>query len=181
MTAPDLQGVRVAVLTLSDSVARGEHPDTSGDLVVRIVGERGAEVVARDVLPDERERIAERLRAYADALAVDLVLTTGGSGLAARDVTPEATLDVVERLVPGIPEAARVRTAGEAPLAVLSRGVAGVRGRTLIVNLPGSPRAVQQWLAVLLPVLRHAVELLRGQPRPWGHPHDQAAPDAEGP
>jgi molybdenum cofactor synthesis domain-containing protein len=171
----DLRGVRAAVLTLSDSVARGEHPDTSGDLVARILRERGAEVVAQEVLPDERERIAERLRAYADTLGVDLVLTTGGSGLAARDVTPEATLDVVERVVPGIPEAARVRTAAATPLAALSRGVAGVRGRTLIVNLPGSPRGVQQWLDVILPALRHAVDVVRGEVRPWGRPHDEAA------
>ncbi len=181
MTSPDLRGVRAAVLTLSDSIARGDHPDASGDLIVGMLRERGAEVVARDVLPDDRERIADRLRAYADALAVDLVLTTGGSGLSARDVTPEATLQVVERLVPGIPEAARVQTAQATPLAMLSRGVAGVRGRTLIVNLPGSPRGVRQWLEVILPAVRHAVELVRGEPRPWGHPHDEAAAPSASP
>jgi molybdenum cofactor synthesis domain-containing protein len=102
---------------------------------------------------------------------VDLVVTTGGSGLAPRDVTPEATLEVVDRLIPGIPEAARIRTLAQTPLAMLSRGVAGVRGRTLIINLPGSPKAVREWLDVILPVLAHAVELLQERPRRWGEPH----------
>lgn len=172
MSKDELGGVRIAVLTLSDSVARGEHTDTSGDVIARMVGELGAEVVARDVLPDNTDRISARLRAYADELHADLVLTTGGSGVAPRDVTPEATLRVVDRLVPGFAEAARTQTVAKTPLAMLSRGIAGVRGRTLIVNLPGSPKGVQEWLAVLLPVLGHAIELLRETPREWGKPHD---------
>jgi molybdenum cofactor synthesis domain-containing protein len=170
MTA-DLRGARVAVLTLSDSIAGGTHRDSSGDLIVERITGLGAEVVARDVLPDDRERIAAQLRSYADALGADLVLTTGGSGVAPRDVTPEATLQVVDRLVPGLVEAARIQTLAKTPLAMVSRGVAGIRRRTLILNLPGSPKAVGEWLDVVLPALGHAVELLRGGRRPWGEPH----------
>jgi molybdenum cofactor synthesis domain-containing protein len=170
MTA-DLRGAKVAVLTLSDSIARGDHADSSGDAIVATVTRLGAEVVARDVLPDDRERIAAQLRSYADMLAADLVLTTGGSGVAPRDVTPEATLQVVDRLVPGLVEAARLQTLAKTPLAMVSRGVAGIRRRTLIINLPGSPKAVGEWLDVILPALGHAVDLLRGSRTPWGEPH----------
>lgn len=168
---PDLRGAKVAVLTLSDSVARGAQADRSGDLIAEIVTRHGGEVVARDVLPDDRERIASRLRAYADQLGADLVLTTGGSGVASRDVTPEATLQVIDRLVPGLVEAARIQTLAATPLAMVARGVAGIRRRTLIVNLPGSPRAVQEWLEVILPALGHVVDLLQERPRTWGEPH----------
>jgi molybdopterin adenylyltransferase len=169
----DIGGVRIAVLTLSDSIARGEHADTSGDVVVEAVGSLGAEVIARDVLPDDADRISARLRAYADESHADLVLTTGGSGVARRDVTPEATLQVVDRLVPGIVEAARARTLPQTPLSILSRGVAGIRGRTLIINLPGSPNGVREWLDVILPVLGHAIELLQERPHRWGEPHEK--------
>ena len=167
----DLRGAKVAVLTLSDSIARGEHEDRSGELIAETVRAAGGDVVARDVLPDDQERIAARLRSYADALGADLVLTTGGSGVAPRDVTPEATLQVVDRLVPGLVEAARVQTMAKTPLAMVARGVAGIRRRTLILNLPGSPKAVQEWLEVVLPAIGHAVDLLREQPRTWGEPH----------
>lgn len=167
----NLRGARVAILTLSDTVARGDRTDTSGDAIVEILSSYGAEVVARDLLPDDQARIAERLRLYADQLGADLVLTTGGSGVAPRDVTPEATLEVVDRLVPGIVEAARTQTLARTPLAMVARGVAGIRRHTLIINLPGSPKAVREWLDVILPALGHAVELLRDQPRTWGEPH----------
>jgi molybdopterin adenylyltransferase len=166
-----LAGVPVAVLTLSDTVAAGGGRDDSGDLIVSALEARGAVIVARQALRDDRDAIVRALMRYADEDHAALVLTTGGSGLAPRDVTPEATLAVIDRLAPGFVEAARMRTLAHTPLAMLSRAVAGVRGRTLIINLPGSPKAVQEWLDVLLPVLPHAVRTLRGEGGPWGTDH----------
>lgn len=157
--------IRAGILTLSDRSARGERPDESGPLLARIVRERlGAQVEAQAVLPDERAAIEQTLRAWADGLDLDLVLTTGGTGFAPRDVTPEATRAVIEREAPGLAEAMRADSARQTPHAMLSRAVCGIRGRTLIVNLPGSPRAARENLAVLLPVLPHAIALLRESP-----------------
>lgn len=159
------------MLTLSDTVAAGRGCDDSGDLIVSSLQARGATIVARQVLRDDRDAIVRALVRYADEDRAALVLTTGGSGLGPRDVTPEATLAVVDRLAPGFVEAARMRTLAHTPMAMLSRAVAGVRGQTLIINLPGSPKAVAEWLEVLLPVLPHAIRTLRGEGGPWGTDH----------
>jgi molybdopterin adenylyltransferase len=154
--------VRAAILTLSDKASRGERVDTAGAAVRELLGEIGAVVTRYRVLPDERELIAATLREWADAGDVDLIVTAGGTGLSPRDVTPEATLAVVDYVVPGMAEAMRAAGLRQTPMAMLSRGVCGVRGRTLIVNLPGSEKGVRENLSVLLPVLPHAVETLQG-------------------
>jgi molybdopterin adenylyltransferase len=156
--------LRVAVLTVSDAGARGERADTSGDAAAQWAASRSAEVVARAMVPDDVVAIAQRLIAWCDGDAADLVLTTGGTGLSARDVTPEATRSVLEREAPGIAERIRAVTGVEFPRAALGRGVAGVRGRTLIVNLPGSTSGVRDSLSALEPIVSHAVAVLRGAP-----------------
>jgi molybdopterin adenylyltransferase len=151
--------VRTAVLTISTSVSRRERDDEGGPLLARLAEEAGADVDAMEVVPDDFALIEDRLHHFADA-GYALVLTTGGTGLTADDVTPEATKAAVERDVPGIAEALRAASLQHTPMALLSRGVAGVRGRTLIVNFPGSPRALEQTFGVLTPVLAHAAALL---------------------
>lgn len=152
--------MRVAVLTVSDRGAAGERVDASGDAIVAWARSRGAEVTARELVPDESDRIAGALARWADDGVADLILTTGGTGLAPRDVTPEATRAVLEREAPGIPEAIRAAARASVPRAALSRGLAGVRASTLIINLPGSPGGVRDGLAVLDPLVEHAVELV---------------------
>lgn len=153
---------RIAILTVSDRGSRGEREDLSGQAVEDAVAARGWKVEAREVVPDEKEAVEACLRHYSDDLGVDLVLTTGGTGLSPRDVTPEATMEVIERKAPGFAEAMRAASLDITPHAMLSRAVSGIRRRTLIVNLPGSPRAARENLEVILPALPHGMDKLRG-------------------
>ena len=154
--------IRAGVLTISDKASRGERADTSGDAIRELLASIDAAIERSEVVPDERERIAATLRAWADSDDLDLIVTTGGTGLGPRDVTPEATVEVIERPVPGLGELMRAAGVKHTPMAALSRGVAGVRGRCLIVNLPGSEKGVRESLGAVLDVLPHAVELLQG-------------------
>ena len=154
--------LRLAILTISDAGSRGQRADTSGDAIADWAGKRGFEVAAREIVPDESDRIAARLTQWADRDQADLILTTGGTGLSPRDVTPEATKSVLAREAPGIAEALRMTAYPGFHRAALARGVAGVRGKSLIVNLPGSPSGVRDGLAVLDDLVEHAVAIIRG-------------------
>lgn len=155
--------VAVGIVTVSDSSFRGEREDLGGPTVREIMLGIGAAVGAQVIVPDEADQIAATIRQLADERRLDVILTTGGTGLARRDVTPQATLSCIDYEVPGIAEAMRAFSLTKTPAAMTSRAVAGVRGRSLIVNLPGSPKAVRECLEVLLPALPHAVNLLRGE------------------
>lgn len=164
--------MRVAILTISDRAARGEVEDLSGPALARVMQEQSeAAVILHETIPDERPLIEATLLRWGDSGQFDLILTTGGTGFAPRDVTPEATLAVIDRAAPGLAEAMRAASLRITPHAMLSRAVAGLRGRTLIVNLPGSPKAAVENLAVILPVLPHAVELLRQGSQPAAYQH----------
>ena len=156
--------LRFGILTVSDRSARGERLDASGPALAELVRSRGWEVVCQSILPDDLKTLSERLAAWAGGGDLDIILTTGGTGFAPRDVTPEATLAVVDRLAPGLAEAMRTESLKVTPHAMLSRAVAGIRGEVLIINLPGSPKAAVENLQVVLPALEHAVMLLREEP-----------------
>ncbi len=156
--------LRIAVLTISDLASAGERTDASGATVVRWAEGRGYTVTARDTVPDGADRIAAQLVRWADDDVADLIVTTGGTGLAPRDVTPEATSAVLERAVPGIAETIRATGQQSTPRSVLSRGVAGTRAQSLIVNLPGAPMGVEDGLNTIAPIIEHAVQVLRAQP-----------------
>ncbi|MBW2040228.1 MAG: MogA/MoaB family molybdenum cofactor biosynthesis protein [Deltaproteobacteria bacterium] len=160
--------MRVGVITISDRGYRGERVDTSGEIIREMVQGLDAEVVFSTVVPDEKEEIKEVLLQGADEMGLDLILTTGGTGVSPRDVTPEVTLEVIEREVPGFAEAMRMEGLKKTPHAMISRAVCGVRGRTLIVNLPGSPKAVKEGLEVILPALPHTIAKIQGDPSECG-------------
>ena len=168
---PELSNVRdimtkntynIAILTISDMGARGDRVDTSGDIISDLIAEEGYKQICRDIVPDEADLISNKLRVWCDDGDVDLVLTTGGTGLGPRDVTPEATRSIIQIEVPGITEAIRVKTLKNTQFSMLSRSVAGVRSGCLIINFPGSPKAVRECMQVVMPVIPHALEMIKG-------------------
>jgi molybdenum cofactor synthesis domain-containing protein len=155
--------IKIAVITVSDKGSQGQRRDTAGPAAKEVLARLDIEVLGYDIVPDEIETISAKLVHYCDELGCDLVLTTGGTGFSPRDVTPEATLKVIDRLVPGIPEAIRAGSLRITPKAMLSRAAAGIRKRTLIINLPGSEKGVRESLEIILPALKHGIEILRGE------------------
>jgi len=157
-----LSFIEIAVLTSSDRCSRGEAEDVSGRLIAEMVKTIGGRVAAYDIVPDEIPALKEKLLHYCDSLAVNVVITTGGTGFSGRDVTPEATLQVIEKNIPGLPELMRAEGLKKTKKAVLSRGICGIRRNTLILNLPGSPKAVRESLEAVLDLIPHSLEMMRG-------------------
>jgi len=153
---------KVAILTISDRGSKGEREDSSGPLIEEMIKDLPARAVHYEIIPDEKEQIVKALKRCADELKTDLIMTTGGTGLSPRDVTPDATLMVIEKEVPGFSEAMRAESLKKTPHAMISRAVVGIRGSSLIVNLPGSPKSVRENLRVILPALPHALSKLKG-------------------
>jgi len=158
------KNLRIGILTISDRSSQGRREDLSGPALHELLKSQGWQVNEVEVVPDEMQMIKDRIVRWSDSNQVDIILTTGGTGFSSRDITPEATLDVIEREAPGIAEAMRAESLKITPHAMMSRARAGIRGRTLIINLPGSPRAAMENLNVILPIMEHAVELLSGDP-----------------
>lgn len=156
--------IRVGIITLSDRSSKGERPDESGPALVRAVTQQHWQVIHTEILPDDTEQLKDKLIDWADSGEMDVILTTGGTGFGPRDITPEATQAVIQRPTPGLTEAMRAAGLRITPHAMLSRAIAGIRSRTLIVNLPGSPSGAIENLSVLVPILPHAVQLLHDEP-----------------
>jgi len=160
--------MRAAILTLSDKGARGERTDESGPALAAWLAEQGVRTVHSHIIPDDRETIVATLTQWADSNLADLILTTGGTGVSPRDVTPEATMQVADRLIPGMGELMRIKSLEKTPMASLSRAVAAIRGTTLIINLPGSPKGARENLEAVWQVVGHAVEKIQGDQRDCG-------------
>ena len=154
--------ITAGVITVSDRSYRGEREDASGPVIIELLKSIGAEIKDFKIVPDEKDMIADAMKTLADDLGVDLIVSTGGTGLSSRDVTPEATLEIIDKRVTGMEEAMRTESMKITPHGMLSRAVVGIRHRTLIINLPGSPKAVRENLSVVLPAIPHAVEIIRG-------------------
>lgn len=157
--------IRAVVITVSDACSRGERKDESGETLSRLITESGGQLVAQAIVSDDLEPLVEKLIEFAGNSDVNLIITTGGTGFGPRDNTPEATQKVIERSAPGLAEAMRAESLKHTPMGMISRGVAGSRGKTLFVNLPGSPKAVRESFAVIKPVLPHVIDLLAGKTR----------------
>jgi len=157
-----MDGFSVGIITISDKGSRGERVDASGPAIEEIISRIGGKVEKYIIVPDEKQEIKAAMLEMSDKLGLNLILTTGGTGFSSRDVTPEATLEVIERQVPGIPEAMRAKSLEVTPKAMLSRAQAGLRKQTLIINLPGSPKGVRENLEVIIPALKHGIEILTG-------------------
>ena len=155
--------MNIGILTVSDKCSRGQREDKSGEAIREVLSRIDITVVKYDIVPDEREDITGKLIEWADSGEVDVILTTGGTGLSERDITPEATLSVVDKSVPGFGEAMRAKSLEKTPMAVLSRATAGIRAKCLIINLPGSPKAVRECLEAVLPAIPHGVEIIKGE------------------
>jgi molybdopterin adenylyltransferase len=165
--------MRAGVLVISDKGWRGERPDKSGQAAAEIISQLNLDIAKYEIVPDEADIISGKLSEWCDELGLDLIVTSGGTGLSVRDVTPEATLKVIDKTIPGLTEAMRIETMKKKTEAILSRAVAGSRGKCLIINLPGSPAAVKECLEVILPALPHALDVISGKVSDCGHGGDR--------
>lgn len=164
--------IKTAVLTISDKGSRGERKDLSGPVLEEMIEEVGGKVTHREIIADEKEKIKESMIFLSDKKDIDLILTTGGTGFAERDITPEATIEIIEKEVPGLPEKMRAATSEITPLAALSRARAGIRNNTLIINFPGSPKAVRECLESIIEIIPHGVKILKGVVTEHDHNHE---------